>query len=83
MDLATNAKKNADTIDSIKNETVSAKNIVSKYSIDELCSAKNKVFKYKVSEDLVRTALSIVGKTMYTIEEADKIVNNFKKKEVK
>ena len=60
-----------------KKETVVAE---SQYEIDELVAAA-KVF--KATPDLVRAALKLGGKTMYTQAEAEKIVTEFACRKIK
>lgn len=60
-----------------KNETVA---VESQYDIEELVAAA-KVF--KATPDLVRTALKLGGKTLYTQAEAEKIVSEFRSKKIK
>lgn len=52
----------------------------SKYGIEELAAAAKEAF--GTSAIVVRAALKLAGKTEYTLEEAEKIVNKFKNKEV-
>lgn len=67
-----------------KHETAKAETApayITRYSIDELCDAAKKVF--GVDPILARTALTMDGKESYSREEAEKIINIFKRKEVK
>lgn len=54
---------------------------VTKYSVDDLCTAARQVF--DVDEILARTALQLDGKESYSQEEARRIINIFRCKEVK
>lgn len=53
----------------------------SKYSIDELVAESTKAF--GTSRIIVKAALKVAGKNYYTEKEAVKIVERFRKKEVK
>lgn len=53
----------------------------SKYNIDELAAAAKTAF--NTSAIMVKAALKTAGKTEYTMDEAKKIVDEFKNKEVK
>lgn len=52
----------------------------SQYNIDELVAAANVL---KATPDLVRTALKLSGKEIYTLKEAEKIVSEFGRKNIK
>lgn len=63
-----------------KNEVVSeTEEIVSKYSIADLVSASKR---FKTSSVIVLAALKSYGQEEYSIEEAQKVINEFKSKEV-
>lgn len=52
----------------------------SQYTIDELVDA---AMMFKATPDLVRTALKLGGKELYTRNEAEKIVAEFGSKKIK
>lgn len=56
-----------------------AEEIISKYSIADLVSASKR---FKTSSVIVLAALKSYGQEEYSIEEAQKIINEFKSKEV-
>ena len=60
--------------------SAAGKESASVYSISELVKASNSVF--CTSPDIVRAALQLAGKVGYTKEDAQRIVNVFKNKEV-
>ena len=53
---------------------------VSRYTVDELSKAENE---FNTNKVIIRTALSISDKDLFTLEEAKEIVSKFKNKEVK
>ncbi len=55
----------------------------SRYTIDELAGASEKLFGVGTSSELVTVALELAHKDIFTKSEAKKIVEKFKKKEVK
>lgn len=55
------------------------KSAVSMYSIDELTAAEKKLGAKRI---IIRTALRKAGKTMYSLEDAQKIVKEFKERKV-
>lgn len=53
---------------------------VSRYTVDELSKAENE---FNTNKVIIRTALSMSDKDLFTLEEAKEIVSKFKNKEVK
>lgn len=53
---------------------------VSRYTVDELSKAENE---FNANNFIIRTALSMSDKDLFTLEEAKEIVSKFKNKEVK
>lgn len=54
--------------------------IESVYSLDEIIENRDL---FKTSEDIIRAAFALAEKEEATIKEADRIISNFKRKEVR
>lgn len=80
--MATKTVKDEKTAD-VPVEKNSAKvktSSVSRYTVDELSKAENE---FNTNKVIIRTALSMSDKDLFTLEEAKEIVSKFKNKEVK
>jgi hypothetical protein len=77
---ATVNKANVSVPQKQKSEPKVAKNEPT-YTVEEFAAAPQSVG--TESPDIVIAALSVEGKTSYTVSEAEEIVKKFKKKEVK
>lgn len=80
--MATKTVKDEKTAD-VPAEKNSAKvkiSSVSRYTVDELSKAENE---FNTNKVIIRTALSMSDKDLFTLEEAKEIVSKFKNKEVK
>lgn len=80
--MATKTVKDEKTADvpAEKNSARVKTSSVSRYTVDELSKAENE---FNTNKVIIRTALSISDKDLFTLEEAKKIVSKFKNKEVK
>lgn len=70
-----NTKQSTKTVAKVTNVAVE-----STYTVDEFVKAAKKL---NASSDIVKAAFKCAGKEKATLEEAKKIVNTFKSKEVK
>ena len=80
--MATKTVKDEKTADvpAGKNSARVKTSSVSRYTVDELSKAENE---FNTNKVIIRTALSMSDKDLFTFEEAKEIVSNFKNKEVK
>lgn len=80
--MATKTVKDEKTADvpAGKNSARVKTSSVSRYTVDELSKAENE---FNTNKVIIRTALSMSDKDLFTLEEAKEIVSNFKNKEVK
>ncbi len=80
--MATKTVKDEKTADvpAGKNSARVKTSSVSRYTVDELSKAENE---FNTNKVIIRTALSISDKDLFTLEEAKEIVSKFKNKEVK
>lgn len=80
--MATKTVKDEKTADvpAGKNSARVKTSSVSRYTVDELSKAENE---FNTNKVIIRTALSMSDKDLFTLEEAKKIVSKFKNKEVK
>ena len=80
--MATKTVKDEKTADvpAEKNSARVKTSSVSRYTVDEFSKAENE---FNTNKVIIRTALSISDKDLFTLEEAKEIVSKFKNKEVK
>lgn len=80
--MATKSVKDEKTADvpAGKNSARVKTSSVSRYTVDELSKAENE---FNTNKVIIRTALSMSDKDLFTLEEAKEIVSKFKNKEVK
>ena len=80
--MATKTVKDEKTADvpAGKNSARVKTSSVSRYTVDELSKAENE---FNTNKVIIRTALSMSDKDLFTLEEAKEIVSKFKNKEVK
>ena len=80
--MATKTVKDEKTADvpAKKNSARVKTSSVSRYTVDELSKAENE---FNTNKVIIRTALSMSDKDLFTLEEAKEIVSKFKNKEVK
>lgn len=80
--MATKTVKDEKTADvpAGKNSAKVKTSSVSRYTVDELSKAENE---FNTNKVIIRTALSMSDKDLFTLEEAKEIVSKFKNKEVK
>ena len=80
--MATKTVKDEKTADvpAGKNSARVKTSSVSRYTVDELSKAENE---FNTNKVIIRTALSMSDKDLFTLEEAKEIVSKFKNQEVK
>ena len=80
--MATKTVKDEKTADvpAGKNSARVKTSSVSRYTVDELSKAENE---FNTNKVIIRTALSMSDKDLFTLEKAKEIVSKFKNKEVK